>query len=140
MLKDIHDEHDLLLIKWEKSFPVNIKFNQHIQILQKAILAVLKRTNLTLSSITINVLCDRILFQCIEKYSLLSDISMNLGNINFSELNLNIINHNELEVINALRFLLVEHLRVIERITAGILTDPLHQEILKVKFSDLEQL
>lgn len=130
-MMDIHDKIVAELEgRHEKLSP-----EERVLLLQKVILAVELRASVTLSQVTMLVVLDRVLRQSLEKFPVLSSVtSSNL--INFKNLD---THKNPEELSTALRFLLLELLRVIGRITADILTTPLHQELIKVTLSDQEK-
>ena len=73
-----------------------------------------------------------------EKFPILSEVKLINKHPNFQELP-NTGNHKPEELVEALRFFLIELITVLGRITADILTAPLHKELLKVTWTDPEE-
>lgn len=132
-----NDIHAKLIDDWEKAVATKIKQEQHIKLIEKAIKVVEARSLHTLSSITYSVIVDRVIHQSSKKYPLLLKTNLKSGSFNFKEVHQD-NSHSRQMVLEALRFLLLELLRILGRITAEILTTPLHQEILKVTLTDSE--
>lgn len=139
MSSDHHkDNHAQVSEEWESKNIIGLSIDQQILLLEKGIHAIEQRALRTLSSITLMVIFDRVLYQGIEKFDILSEATINNG-ISIEAL---IRTDNNLDykinLIEALRFLLIELLRVLGRITAEILTKPLHYELMNVTFESKE--
>ena len=134
-----NDIHVKAIEEWENATALNITKAQHKQLYQLAIFTILKRANHTLSNVTLKTINDRVLYQCTERFPVISSIQLHSFEMIFDEFNINANNYSEDEQIEALRYLLTEELRVLGRIAADILTAPLHQELLKVIWNDSEQ-
>lgn len=133
------DVHEKLIATWERNNATGLASDKHALLLEKAIDAIEKRALVTLSSITLMVILDRVLHQSKEKYPVLSMVTIESRNLDFKEFNRSIKEHGSEELLLALRYLLVEILRILGRITADILTVPLHKELMKVTWIDPEQ-
>ena len=106
---------------------------QQVLILEKAVHAIELRACKTLSSVTLTVVLDRILNQTKEKFPILSNATLEKKFLSFKAVDKD--QHAE-ETFEALVFLLVELFRVLGRLTADILTIPLHKELMKVTSID----
>ena len=133
-LSDVHSAH---VMTWENQSHSNLALHKRIQLFEIAIHAIERRASKTLSGVTLLVILDRVLSQSKEKFPFLSYISVESNSLNLkSHEQINDLDQNEL--IEALRYLLIELLRVLGRITADILTIPLHNELLKVSWNEPE--
>jgi hypothetical protein len=131
------DVHSAVVRTWENKFKPDITLDQRIRLFELGINSIENRASTTLSSVTLLVILDRVLHQSRDKYSVLSCVSIELNSLKLRYKQ----SHNELasqELLEALRFLLVELLTVLGRITADILTIPLHNELLKVTWNEPE--
>lgn len=117
---------------FEKKKAGGLSFDKQLQLFKKAFECIEKRTLRTLSSITLLVVLDRVLHQSKDKYSLLSELKIDQKGLSFDSLIHNINKHNSEQLIEALRYLMVELLTVLGSITADILSAPLHKELLNV--------
>lgn len=132
------DVHSVCVTDWEKKASHNLSLTQKVELFEMAIHAVEKRACVTLSGVTLLIILDRVIQQCKFKHPILSHITI-------VDQTLKLENHDKLNnkdlgtLIEALRFLLLELLRVFGRLTADILTIPLHNELDKVKWTELEK-
>lgn len=124
--------HKDLVNLWEEENIKGLRAEQIIKIFECAILAVERRCLDTLSSITVQVVLDRILHKGFEKFPILSTVTVGPTGLNLSSLNHKSENYNTEEIIEALRYLLVGFLTIIGNITSEVLTSPLHKELMKV--------
>ncbi len=106
---------------------------QKIILLEKAFRVIQARASLTLSSVTLMVVLDRILQQSKEKLPILNTVTIEGQILNFETLDKD---RHPIEVSEALTFLLAELLRVLGRLTADILTKTLHKELVEIKLND----
>lgn len=113
---------------------------QIAQIYAFAIQAIEKRSLVTLSSITVKVVADRVLHENREKFPLLALVTLEEQRMNTSRLSEGIADYGIEDVRNSLRHLLVQLLTVFGNITADILTEPLHRELLKITSESLPKL
>jgi hypothetical protein len=128
--------HSAAVMAWEKNFKSNYSIEQRIHLLGLAINAIEKRASTTLSRVTLLVIVDRVLHQSREKHPILSCVSVESNSLKFK--NEPTSNDDSKELLDALRFLLIELLSVLGRVTADILTIPLHNELLKVSWNEPE--
>ena len=128
--------HSDLIEDWEKKNTEGLSADQHVRLLEKAIRAIEQRAGITLSVVTLTLILDRVLHESQEKYSLLSEASIQSNSLNFEKLH---HLHKPEELFVPLRYLLAELLTVLGRITADILTTPLHKELLKVTWNHSEK-
>lgn len=124
--------HLKMIENWQNINIKDISLKTQVELFIKAIKAVEARTLKTLSSVTLMVILDRVLYQSKEKFPLLSAVTIEPKGMNFDGLISKNNNHELPEILNSLRYLLVELLRVLGSITADILTEPLYKEIQKV--------
>jgi hypothetical protein len=125
------DTHRNFISDWERQTADGLTPLEHLHLLERAIHAIEARSSKTISVITQKVILDRVLHQGIEYYPFLEAVTIDGSIFNFRALTSQ-KNHPTHEIIEALRFLLVELLTVLGRITADILTGPLHREILGI--------
>jgi hypothetical protein len=122
---------------WEKQNSHGLSLENQAQLFEKAIHVIEERTLKTLSSVTLMVVLDRVTHQSKEKFPALSEIKVDKKGLSFGGLFHN-KNHKSEELIEALRYFLVELLSVLGSITGDILTAPLHKELLKVTWDQAQ--
>lgn len=127
-----------LVQDWENKNTNDMSPIQKVILLEKAVHVIEQRALMTLSRITLEVILDRVLQQSNEKFPVLSEVKLINQQLSFQGL-INTSSHKPEELIEALRFFLIEFITVLGRITADILTAPLHKELLKVTWTDPEE-
>jgi hypothetical protein len=132
------DMHSKLVKIWEEKSAAELTQLQHLRLLELGILTLEQTASRTLSNVTLLVIIDRVIRQCIPKHPVLSYISLESNSLSF-ENRPEIDSSKALELMEALRFLLIELLTVLGRITAEILTKALHYELLKVTWTEPEK-
>lgn len=138
MNSDQKDAHSQVVHEWESKNNIGLTLDQEVQLLEKGIHAVEQRALRTLSSITLMVILDRVLQQSTEKFDSLSEANI-INGLSIEALLQTDRNQDSKKIlIEALRYLLIELLRVLGRITADILTNPLHNELMNVTFESKE--
>ncbi len=127
------DIHYTTVRRWMDLNVKKLAPNEQVLILEKAIHAIELRACMTLSSVTLMVVLDRVLCQTKEKFPVLSKAVLEKKSLSFKAVDK--VQHAH-ETSEALAFLLVELFRVLGRLTADILTLPLHKELMKVTSND----
>jgi hypothetical protein len=128
--------HSDLIEDWEKKNIVGLTSDQHIRLIEKAIQAIEQRAGITLSVVTLTLILDRVLHESQDKFPLLSDASIESNRLSFEKMH---IHHKSEDLLEPIRYVLIELLTVLGRITADILTTPLHKELLKVTWNHSEK-
>lgn len=139
MYESQNDIHSKSVEDWENKAAKGLTPDQHVLLLEKAISAVEVRACVTLSSVTLMVVLERVLQKCCNDFPILSTVVLDPHFLSFEELHNN-ENYNSDDISQALRFLLLELLRVLGRITAEILTVPLHNQLLEVTWNESEKI
>jgi hypothetical protein len=126
------DGHLKLIKDWENTNAIGLNSDQHLQLLEKAIRAIELRAGSTLSVVTLTLILDRVLHESKEKFPLLSEALIESNRLSFEKMH---IHHKSEDLLEPIRYVLVELLTVLGRITADILSTPLHKELLKVTWN-----
>ena len=132
MTAKTNEAHIKQVEAWERKNVHGLSLEKQVKLFGKASHAIEQRTLKTLSSVTLQVVIDRVLHQSTNKFPLLSEVKLEPQGLNFEVLIRNSKNHNSEQLREALRCLLVELLNVLGNITAEILTVPLHKELHNV--------
>lgn len=124
--------HEKQVQAWEKENTQGLRPDQLVQLFGSAIQAIEQRSLVTLSIVTVQVVVDRALHESLGKFPLLSAVQLEPQGLNFSGLVQTSEHTKADDVRDALRHFLVELLNVLGNITADVLTDPLHKELMGV--------
>lgn len=136
MNPDYGDVHFQIVDEWLTTNSIGLSLDQQVFLLEKGIHSVEQRALKTLSNIGLMVILDRVLHQSTEKFDLLCDVKI-INGINIDAILNSEITKNTKDtqnIIIGLRYFLIELLRVLGRLTAEILTKPLHTELKNVTF------
>ncbi len=132
------DNHIEVVDEWFSANSIGLSLDQQVMLLEQGIHKVEQRALRTLSNIGLMVILDRVLHQSIEKFDFLSEVKIingiDLDGILNSEKKLDTQN-----LIIGLRYFLIEILTVVGRLTAEILTKPMHTELKKVTFESKDK-
>lgn len=132
------DIHHKVVFTWEKNNVDGLTADEQLQLFAKAIKAIEERTLRTLSLVTVSVILDRVIKEAKDKYPSLSAVKVEPLGLDFTGISSH-ENHERKELLAGLRYLVAELLRVLGSITADILTDSLHKELLKVTWKQNER-
>ncbi|MBY0415719.1 MAG: hypothetical protein K2Q18_16210 [Bdellovibrionales bacterium] len=124
--------HQDVVILWEEKNIKNLENDLAIQVFGNAIHCIERRCLITLSSVTLQVVLDRIIHQGIEKFPILVEITLEKEGINFTKIIQKKDHYKIGEIQDAFRYLLIEILTVIGNLTSDVLTTPLHKELMEV--------
>lgn len=124
--------HKEQILLWEEKNLKNLESKELVELYANAFNAMEKRCLATLSTVTVQVVKERILHISFEKFPLLSSVKLEATQLNFKILIQNCENYNIEELKDALRFLLVEFLSVIGNITSGVLSEALYKQLFDI--------
>jgi hypothetical protein len=127
------DIHSKTVEDWFEVQAKKLPSQEQFLLLEKAIHAIEERASSTLSSITMTVILDRVLYQSQQEFPILKNAKMDESLLDFTAVDKTGAPE---KFIEALIYLLVELLRVLARLTANIITTPLHNELKKISSTD----
>lgn len=105
---------------------------QTVRLFEAAFAAVWRRAHVTLGEVTLTAILDRVLHAAAEQYPQLSSLEIQATGLRFEQLHEQATVVRDARLAEAMRFALVEFLRVLGSLTAEILTPALHLELLRV--------
>jgi hypothetical protein len=118
---------------WLTSSAYDLPLPDLVRLFEAALDALWNVTVTTLGHVTLTALAERILITASEKFLLLSSVKVEAAHgFQCGELSQQIGSLQASELIEAFRFVLVEFLTVLGRLTAEILTAELHAELSQV--------
>lgn len=125
------NEHDACVDAWLHRAPVDLTLEQQLQRFERAFSAVLARAHQTLGEVTVMAVLDRVLYVATEKYPLISKLQAEATRVSWRESPA--LEHGPpvAQHIAATRFVMVEFLTVLGKLTAEILTPALHGELAR---------
>lgn len=132
MPRQRNESHTRAVDSWMKA-QADFNANNMTLLIATALQAVRTRSLATLSGITVLAVIDRVLHECAEVYPVLIPITSDSDGLHFNLFFEKAQNSQHDEGVIALKYLLIELLNALGKITADILTKYLHQELLAVK-------
>ena len=103
-----------------------------IQAFEQGFGALWRRAHKTLGDVTLTAIVDRVLYNAIEKYSILAALKLETTGLQWQGLRKGVGSTHREDVENGIRFILVEFLTVLGNLTANILSPSLHAELAKI--------
>lgn len=132
-MKDVQDNaHKELITFWVEQNTRGLRNEQLVQLYGSAFGAIERRCLTTLSSVTINVVIDRVLNLGSKKYPFFSLLTIEASGLSLKGLLAQNENYKTEELRDGLSYLLAEFLTVIGNITSDVLSESLHKELMKV--------
>lgn len=116
---------------WIRQNLKSLPSNQIGPIFCVALQKILNRTLVTLSEVTLNAVLDRVLYQSQKEFPQLSGLEVKNFQDCLSTLQVS-FNEDPTKACEAFRFFLIELLNILENLTAGIIMEPLYQELSMV--------
>jgi hypothetical protein len=99
---------------------------------EQAFGAVWRRARLTLGDVTLMAILDRVLYTAAERFPLLSPLEVDATGLRSDKLRERAGSLRRDQLADAIRFILVEFLTVLGKLTAEVLSPALHSELAKV--------
>jgi hypothetical protein len=124
-MTDEHD-HGACVDRWRRALGEELDVRALIRAFERAYRVLWQRAQVTLGDITLLAIGDRVLHDAAEQHPILADVRLDITGISCDELLRRASSIDIPELERAARTVLVELLAVLGRLTAGVLTPPLH--------------
>lgn len=129
----IDEGHAACVDAWLKRSAKDLPPEDLVRLFEAALGALWARTKTTLGEVTLTAISERVLHNASEKFPLFSSLKVEpTGGIPFHKLREQAISVHDSRLMEGVRFVLVEFLTVLGRLTAEILTPELHSELAKI--------
>ncbi len=119
-------EHAARVDAWRARLGDDVAAPALVHAFERAFGAVWRRAQLTLGDVTLVAIGDRVLHDAAEKHPMLRDVHLDLAGISCDDLHRRIDDLDRASLERAVRSVLVDLLAVLGRLTADVLTPPLH--------------
>lgn len=117
---------------WIESTARGLPVDLLVDVFHQAFDALWQRASLTLGDVTLMAIVDRVLYNAAERFPQLASLKVESAGIRMEALRERAAALSADDLISAIRFALVEFLRVLGNLTADILTQALYAELAKV--------
>jgi hypothetical protein len=131
-----HDEnqHTRRVTEWLGQAANSLSTEQLVDLFEQAMIALWNRAHVTLGTVTLAAIVDRVLYTATEKFPLFESLKIGTDGVDFGGLRerepATAMSNSQLA--EGFSFVLVEFLSVVGNLTAEILTPALHAELSKV--------
>jgi hypothetical protein len=105
---------------------------QSIAAFDEAFSAVWRRAHRTLGAVTLTAILDRVLYNAAEQFPLLSVLEADATGLDCEELRKSVATYPRQQLMEGLRFILLEFVTVLGNLTDEILTPALHEELVNI--------
>ena len=102
-----------------------------LEAFERAVRGLWSRTEVTLGGVTLSAIVERVVHDAAERHPLFGTLRVDIGGVLFDELVRRASMHPDDELRSGVRFVLLQFLSVIGNLTAEVLTDQLHRELLE---------
>jgi len=135
MMVDAH-EHSACVTAWMEQATNGLPPERLLQAFEQGFAALWGRAKRTLADVTLMAILDRVLYVAAEQYPFLTALKVDANGLRCQELQARADSLEHDQLMEAIRFVLVEFLTVLGNLTAEILTPALHAELLTVALSE----
>lgn len=121
--------HAVVVDAWLSRVANGLSHEQLVVAFERAFSALWARAHETLGEVTLAAIADRVLHNAGERYPILVGVELASAGLDCRELRTRAEVLSRDQLVSGIRFVLVEFLRVLGKLTAEILTLPLHAEL-----------
>jgi hypothetical protein len=107
----------------------HLRNEELVAVFERTMAALWRRAHDTLGEVTLTAIVDRILYIASEQYPVLSTLKIDRTGIRFDDFRTQEGTHEDAQLIEAMRFVVVEYLSVLGNLTADVLTPALHAQL-----------
>jgi hypothetical protein len=135
-----HDQnqHTKCVTEWLGQAAISLSTEQLVDLFEQAMIALWNRAHVTLGTVTLAAILDRVLYTATEKFPLFESLKIGNAGVDFGGLGerepATAMSNSQLA--EGIIYVLVEFLSVVGNLTAEILTPALHAELSKVRLND----
>jgi hypothetical protein len=123
------NNHGACVNAWMDRSVKGLPSEQQLHVFEQGFASLWQRAHLTLGDVTLTAIVDRVLYTAVEQFPILSPLTVEATGLRSQELQGRAASLRPDELVGAIRFVLVEFLTVLGKLTAEILTPALHSEL-----------
>jgi len=125
-------DHIACVDAWLNGAATGLPRERQLELLERGFNALWQRAHRTLGNVTLTAIVDRVLHTASEKFPLLSGLEVDATGMQGLEQLARLRELDARELASATRFVLLEFLTVLGRLTAEVLSPALHAELRQV--------
>lgn len=117
---------------WIERTAPGLSGEEQIQLFEMALAAMWRRSQRPLGDVTIAAIMDRVVYTGVESFPVLAGLRVEASGVSCLELRERAAGADDAQLLEAIRFVLVEYLTVLGNLTADIFTSALRAELSAV--------
>lgn len=117
---------------WIERTAHGLSSEEHVQLFEMSLAAMWKRSQRPLGDVTVAAIMDRVVDAAVERFPVLAGLRVEASGVSCLELHARASEADGAQLLEAMRFVLVEYLTVLGNLTADIFTPALHAELSAV--------
>lgn len=122
-------DHGARVDAWLEHATQGVPVEQLVGAFETAFTALWRRAHLTLGDVTLSAITDRVLYVAAERYPIFAAIALDAAGVHWDGFRQRAGTQPVAEIVAGARFVLLEFLTVLGKLTGEVLTPPLHAEL-----------
>jgi hypothetical protein len=132
------DAHAALVNAWLERAGKERPPEELVELCSDGLAALWRRAHQTLGDVTLTAIVDRVLFTATEQFPFLSSLTLEEGGMRCDALREHARDVDREQLLDGIRFILVELLTLLGTLTGEILSAPLHAELWMVRADETD--
>ena len=117
---------------WIERTAPGLSGEEHVQLFEMSLAAMWTRSQRPLGDVTVAAIMDRVVCTAVERFPVIAGLRVEASGVSCLELRARAAEADDAQLIEAMRFVLVEYLTVLGNLTADIFTPALRAELSAV--------
>lgn len=131
----VENHHDDCVSRWFGQAADRSSVEPFLHAFEQAFAALWQRAHLTLGSVTLTAIVDRVICNAAERCPMLSALTVDETGLRCQQLREQASGCRQEDLERGARFVLVEFLTILGRLTAGVLSPALHAELERMAWA-----
>lgn len=127
------DDPNLICVaSWIERTAPGLSGEEHVQLFEMSLAAMWTRSQRPLGDVTVAAIMDRVVCTAVERFPVIAGLRVEASGVSCLELRARAAETDDAQLLEAMRFVLVEYLTVLGNLTADIFTPALRAELSAV--------
>jgi len=131
-MREDDDPNASCVASWLDRAATGLSGEEHVQLFELALAAMWRRSRRPLGDVTVAAILDRVVHNATERFPVLEGLQVETSGVSCVDLRARAPTADGAELLQAIRFVLVEYLTVLGNLTADIFTPALRAELSAV--------
>lgn len=129
---EVDDPNLTCVASWLERTARGLSSEEHVQLFEMSLAAMWRRSQRPLGEVTVAAIMDRVVDAAVERFPVLAGLRVEASGVSCLELRARAAEADDAQLLEAMRFVLVEYLTVLGNLTADIFTPALRAELSAV--------